>query len=197
MLTSISVTDRNFGAKKKSMGKSKTIARGKRLKGVTTRKKKKFVENPSKEKKKVKTSQIRKPSAQTKFRKKSGSRKKDEKQAAHIFDLELATHILQSSKGQKPCEKLKEILNDKSNFRLVKTKTNLSGHREIVQSLIDKSKDPKNVLNAKEEKRAKEQVKFLYSKKTVLPEGFKTACAQFYKSLHTKEGVTLLNLNKF
>ena len=143
------------------------------------------------------TSDMRNTYAQTKFRNNSKSTKKDSKQVAHILDLELATHILTFTKGKKPCAKLKVILNDQSNFRLVKRDTNLIDHRKTVKSLIVKSQDSKAILTKKEETRVRQQVEFLYSKKDALPKGFKKACIYFYKQLTTQNGETLLDLRKF
>lgn len=73
---------------------------------------------------------------------------------------------------------------------MVDKETNRSVHRKLDNSILRKMKTSE-VLSTAEEKRAKQQVKFIQSKQEDCPPDFYAAVKIAYKSPKTKDGRTL------
>lgn len=143
----------------------------------------------------TKTAVLRDGYAQTKYRKNSYSRNKEKQHVAHKFSLELGKQVQKGIPGPMAAKNLKKVFNNEKNFRMVSAKTNLGEHRAIDKKIVEKSKN-KEALTQKEEKRARQQVKFLQSKKNELPKRYYEQARGLYKPLKTKSGKTMWDSRK-
>lgn len=137
-----------------------------------------------KEKKGRSAGELQHPYSQTQYRQQSSSKYKYKKVASHILPLDRAMAIQSSSYG------LQSFINKKTNYRKVDMETSRSIHPTL-DSSIQRKIETSKVLTKAEEKRARQQVKFIQKNKDDCPPGFYEAAKKDFKSAKTKDGKTL------
>lgn len=138
------------------------------------------------------TSTFRDPYSQTKYRNESQSQYKDDQESAHIVSLQIAKVVLNDHRhpGRPPVEEwadVKALLNDPSNFRMVKKETNRVVHVRLDNAIIAKSQ-LRGTLSDEEETRARMQVAVIQGAKGYLEKVTYECFKQFYQRLKTQHG---------
>lgn len=138
------------------------------------------------------TSTFRDPYSQTEYRNQSQSQYKDDKDTAHIVSLQIAKAALNDHRppGRPPVEEwadVKALLNDDSNFRMVKKETNRVDHVRLDNAIIAKSQSGET-LSGEEETRARLQVAVIQGAKEYLKQVTYDCFKQFYRRLKTQHG---------
>ena len=120
---------------------------------------------------------------QRQYREQSSSRFKDSKDVSHKLSIETARFIEEKAGKRFDDGKMRDLLNDGANLRMVDSHTNRSDHRKIDRSLMNKY-ETGEPLTARERERAVGQIKVV---KKVFQENYPKAANEmfsFYKGLN-------------
>ena len=159
---------------------------------------KKPVEGGSREP--YKPSHFRDSHAQSQYREQSQSENKDTQDVAHIVPLDVMATVLNDhrSPGRIPKSEpsdVKGLANAFDNMRMVDRGTNRSDHVKLDNAIKEKA-ETHEPLTAREEHRALQGAKVVLEHKDELKPGTAQCFANYYDSLNTKTGETVLEKAK-
>ena len=130
--------------------------------------------------------------AQQQYREDSQSQHKDSKEAAHTVSHSISATVLNEYRGpgrvpNDERERVREVVNDDPNMRMVNRDTNRREHVHLDKQIVEK-RETGEKLDRKEENRARQQTGFIQSQQDELPKSAYGAYKNFYGEMKTKSG---------